>query len=392
MWPPEVGPESPKATWCRSPVRGRDYPRARMASSVLSTRTIVRIVLTVVACGVVLYLLYLVRDVMLLLFLSGFLAVALGPAVGFFHGHGVPRGLSILLVYLGLLLAIVVVGLIVVPPIAREVNSAAHDLPGNVRKLRENKTFRRYDDKYHVSKKLQQQADKLPGRISDAAKALSSVTVGVFSAATKLITVLTMTFFLLFDGERLIAFLLRLRGPTFERRYRALADDIYRSTAGYVAGNLAISVIAGLVTYVSLRVLGIGFAAPLAVLVALLDLIPLIGATIGAIAVGIVTLFYSFPTDTIVWVAIALVYQQVENNLLQPVIYRRTVAVPPLLVIVAILIGGGLLGVLGALVAIPVAAALQILARDVWARHPRRAGASAADVVVSEPGVPLEPA
>jgi predicted PurR-regulated permease PerM len=340
-----------------------------MAASAPSTRTIVRIVLTVVACGLALYLLYLVRDVLLLLFLSVFLAIALGPPVEFLGRHGVPRGFSILLVYLSVLLAIVLIGLIVVPPIAREVNSAAHDLPSKISKLRDNPTFRKYDDKYHISQKLRKQADKLPSRLADAAKALSSVTVGVFSAATKLITVLTMTFFLLLDGGRLVGFLLRLRGPTQEARYRALAGDIYRSTAGYVAGNLAISVIAGLVTYVTLRAMGIGFAAPLAVLVGLLDLIPLIGATIGAIAVGIVTLFYSFPTDTIIWIAVALVYQQVENNLLQPVIYRRTVAVPPLLVIVAILIGGGLLGVLGALVAIPVAAAVQIVVRDVWIRR-----------------------
>ena len=362
-----------------------------MGAGALGTRTIVRIVLTVVACGLVLYLLYLVRDVLLLLFVSGFLAVALGPPVGFFnHRLGVPRGVSILLVYLTMLLGIVAVGLIVVPPLAREINKAAHDLPGNVRKLRDNKTFRKYDDKYDISKKLEQQARKLPSRIDEAAKALSSVTVGVFSAATKLITVLTMTFFLLYDGERLIGFLLRLRGPTQERRFRRLADDIYRSTSGYVAGNLAISVIAGLVAYVSLKVLGIGFAAPLAVLVALLDLIPLIGATIGAIVVGIVTLFYDFPTDTIVWVVIALLYQQVENNLLQPVVYRKTVAVPPLLVIVAILVGGVLLGVLGALVAIPVAAAIQILVRDVYGR---RTGTISDDPpLTTEPGVPLEPA
>jgi predicted PurR-regulated permease PerM len=102
------------------------------------------------------------------------------------------------------------------------------------------------------------------------------------------------------------------------------------------------------------------------VLVAFLDLIPLVGATIGAAAVAVVAAFSDFPSDLIIWVVFALIYQQVENNVVQPLVYRRTVDVPPLLVIVAILIGGSLIGVLGALVAIPVAAAVQIVIKDYW--------------------------
>ena len=114
------------------------------------------------------------------------------------------------------------------------------------------------------------------------------------------------------------------------------------------------------------------FAVPLAVLMAFLDLIPLVGATLGGVTIAIVTLFNNFPTSTIVWVIVFIVYQQVENNVIQPVVYRRTVNVAPLAVIVAILIGGSLLGILGALVAIPVAATIQIIVRDLWEnREPR---------------------
>ena len=136
-----------------------------------------------------------------------------------------------------------------------------------------------------------------------------------------------------------------------------------------MAGNFIISVIAGLVTYVTLEILGVPFTVPLSVLMAFLDLIPLVGATIGGITIGLVTVFNDFPTATIVWAVVFIVYQQVENNVIQPVVYRRTVNVPPLAVIVAILIGSSLLGVLGALVAIPVAAAVQIVAKDVWRRR-----------------------
>jgi predicted PurR-regulated permease PerM len=162
---------------------------------------------------------------------------------------------------------------------------------------------------------------------------------------------------------------MRIRGPGREARYRRLGADIYRSVSGYVAGNLLISVTAGISTYIVLTILDVPFAVPLAVLMAFLDLIPLVGATLGGLAIGIVTVFNDFPTDLIVWAIFLLVYQQIENNVLQPVVYRKTVNVAPLAVIVAILIGGSLLGILGALVAIPIAATIQIIVRDVWSRR-----------------------
>jgi predicted PurR-regulated permease PerM len=354
-----------------------------MSPGGLTTRTVVRLVLTVVATLALLYMLYQVRSVLLLVFIAVFLAVALGPGVGFFRRRGVPRGLSILLVYVLLASGIVGVGLLIVPPIVTQVDQLAKDIPGYVQDLRNNKQFRKYDDKYHISDKINEQAAKLPSHLGDAAGALKSITVGVFGALVQLVTVLTMTFFLLLDGERLAGFLLRLRGPEHEERYRAIASDVYRSIAGYVAGNLMISVVAGLVAYITMLILDVPFAVPLAVLMAFLDLIPLVGATLGGLAIGIVTAFHDFPTDTIIWAVVFIVYQQIENNVIQPVVYRKTVNVPPLMVIVAILIGGSLLGILGALVAIPIAATVQIVVRDVWQR---RGGGPAPAAVPATPG------
>jgi predicted PurR-regulated permease PerM len=335
-----------------------------MNPNAIRTGTIARIFFTVAGLSALLYVLYLVRSTLVLVFIAIFLAVALGPAVDAFNRRGVPRGMSVMLVYLLIALAIVGVGLLVVPPVVTQVKGLSQDIPGYVQDLRTNKTFRKYDDRYDISRKINEQAAKLPSRLGEAAGALQAVTVGVFGALVKLVTVLTMTFFLLLDGGRMFRWLVRLRGPTRQERYTAIARDIYRSTAGYVAGNLVISVIAGTVAYITMAILGVPFAVPLAVLMAFLDLIPLVGATIGGVAIGIVTAFNDFPTDTIIWLIVFVVYQQVENNVLQPLVYRRTVDVAPLLVIVAILIGSSLLGVLGALVAIPVAAAIQIVVRD----------------------------
>jgi predicted PurR-regulated permease PerM len=331
-----------------------------------SGRAVAKVYLVVAALTGALYLAYLVRSILGLVFIAAFLAIALGPPVGFFHRLGVPRALSILLVYFLIAGAIVGVGLLVVPPIVRQVEGLANDIPRYLSDLRKNDTFRKYDKRYKITPKLEEQAKKLPSRLGSAASTLTSVTVGVFSKLVQLVTVLTMTFFLLLDGGRIVQFGFRILGPQREHRARAVASDIYGAVSGYVAGNLAISVIAGLVTYLTLTILGVPFSVPLAVLMAFLDLIPLVGATIGGVAVGIVTLFNDFPTSTIIWVIVFIVYQQVENNLLQPVVYRRTVDVHPLLVIVAILIGSALIGVLGALVAIPIAAAVQIVVRDLW--------------------------
>jgi predicted PurR-regulated permease PerM len=344
-----------------------------------SFRTLARVFFTLVLFAGGLYLVYLVRDVVVLLFIAVFLAVALGPAVDFFHRRLLPRALSILLVYLLGLIAVFLVGLLVVPPIVDQVEDLARKAPSYIRDIRNNPTLREYDDKYKITQKLEQQANKLPSVLSAAAGTLQSVTVGVFSAAVKLIAVLSITFFLLLDGQRLVNFVFGLMRPDREARYRVVAGQIYGAVAGYVAGNLIISVVAGLVTYTTLELLGVPFAVPLAVLVAFLDLIPLVGATIGSVFVGIVTLFVDFPTATIVWVIVTVVYQQAENHIVQPIVYRQTVDVRPLVVIVSILIGAALLGVLGALVAIPVAATVQILLRDWW---DRRQQARSSDVIL----------
>ncbi len=335
----------------------------------VSTRTIARVFFTLVGLAVLLYLLYLVRNVIGLILIAVFLAIALGPAVDLFARRGAPRSLAILGVFLSLFLSIFVIGLLVVPPVVEQVETLADDFPGYVDELRANDTLRRYDDKYDITAKLTEQASSLPSRLGDAASALQAVTVGVFSTILQLITVLTITFFLLLDGRRIMLFGLDQMPPERRARFAVVADDVYRSVGGYVAGALTIATICGLVTYTTLSLLGVDFAVPLSVLMAFLALIPLVGATLGGLVVGLVTLVHDFPADTIIWLVVAVVYQQVENSVLQPQVYRRTVDLHPLVIISAILIGASLLGVLGALVAIPIAAAAQILVRDYWAHR-----------------------
>jgi len=342
-----------------------------------STRAIVKVLLVTAATAAVLYLLYLVRSILGLVFISIFLAVAMGPGVDLYQKRArMPRGVAILFVYLTILGAIVGLGLLVVPPIVTGVNHFVGKVPTYVQDLRKNPTVRKYDNKYHVTEKLNKEAKKLPNRLGDAASALTSVTVGVFSAIFQLVTVLVLTFFFLLDGKRMVEWGLRQLPAERAERTRSVMGDVYQATSGYVVGNLIISVIAGTGTYIVLMILSVPFAVPLSVLMAFLDLIPLVGATIGGVGIGIVAAIADFPTALIVWAIYFIVYQQIENNILQPVIYRRTVALHPLVVLIAVLIGGSQLGVLGALIAIPVAAGLQILVKDWWRARKQRSGAT----------------
>ncbi|HEV7882440.1 MAG TPA: AI-2E family transporter [Solirubrobacteraceae bacterium] len=335
----------------------------------LTTRQIARILFTVAAFSGLLYLLVQIRSTLLLLGIAIFLAVALGPAVDVF-ARVLPRAAAILLVYVLIFCVFGGVLALVVPPVINGASDLSRNIPGYIDDLRNNKTIRNFDNKYNVTSRLTQEAQKLPSRLGDAAGALQSVAAGAFNAAFQLLTVLTMTFFLLLDGRRIANFLHRRAAHDHRERLRGILERTYKSTSGYVAGALTITSINGLLTLVVLSILGVPFAVPLAVLMSFFGLIPLVGATIGGVIILIVTLFTDFPSATIVYGIFLILYQQFENNVLQPVIFRRTVNVPPLAVIVAILAGSSLLGVVGALVAIPIAAALQIVLREYFGDPP----------------------
>lgn len=337
----------------------------------VSARAVAKVVVVAAAVVAGLYLAYLIRTVIGLFLIAAFFAVAIAPAVNWLDHRKVPRWVAILLVYLSIAAGIFGIGLIIIPPLVTGVESLSQDLPGYVDDLRNNKTFRDYDNRYHITENLKQQAKELPANLGNAAGTLRDVTVGVFSSFVQLFSILVITFFLVKDGSRLLEFFYKQLPGERSRRFRSIGGDISDAISGYVFGNFVISVLAGLVTYVTLRIIGVPFALPLAILFGFFDLVPLVGATLGGILVGIVVAFVAFPVGLIVWVVVLILYQQIENNLIQPYVYGRAVQLHPLIVIGAILVGASVLGVLGALMAIPAAAAVQAVVRDYWRiKHP----------------------
>ena len=337
-------------------------------------RTVLTATLTVVLVCVSLYLLYLLREPIGWLVLAAFLAVAISPAVRFL-GRYMKRGFAITLSYIALLLVPALLLTLLLPPVVGAVSDLIDEVPQYARDARsaiqDNPTLRNLDEDFGITGRIEEEAAKLPGRAGDAAAWLGDLGLGLVNSAFAGITILIMSIFLVGSGGGWIHGLLRTQPSARAKHLDSLLDRMGLAVGGYIAGALVQATIAGVLSFVVLLLIGAPFPAALAVVIALFDLIPMVGATIGAVIVGVVTLFANFPVATIVWTVWSIVYQQIENTVIQPRIQERAVGVHPLGVIVAVLFASKLFGVAGALLAVPIAAMVQILVQDWW--HFRRA-------------------
>jgi predicted PurR-regulated permease PerM len=342
----------------------------------MDTRTILRAVLTTVAVVALLYVLFLLRRPIGWLVVAAFVAIAVSGPVGLF-ARRMPRGAAIALVYLLLVLLPVALGVLIVPRMVEQASALAADLPGHVESLRQTGLFERLDERFDAGARLQELADDAPDRLGDAAGTLASIGVGVVDSLFALFTILVLSVFMVGSGPRWARSALDLAPSEHRPRLERASADVAAAVAGYVRAQLGIAVIAAISGYLVMTLLGVPFREPLAVVIGLASLIPVVGAPLWGVIVGLVTLTSGFPTTTILWVVWAVVYPQIENYVLQPQLQRRAVDVEPFVIIVAVLFGGTLLGIVGALLAIPAAATLQIALREWWAwRREERAAAA----------------
>jgi predicted PurR-regulated permease PerM len=329
----------------------------------VSARVVLRVVLVVVLVVLALYLVYLLRRPLTWIFVAGFLAIALSGPVNFLQ-RSMKRGFAIAIVYVALILVPVLLAALLVPPVVEQLNLLVDNLPGYVADLQEfvaeNDRLRELEEDYNITAELQNQASSLPGRVGDAAGILSDIGLGLVNSVFAGVTIIVLSLFMIGSGRHWLDWLAERQGEERSEWIKRLFDRIGNAVGNYVAGALGQALVAGVLAYIVLLILGVPYAGSLAVVIFLLDLVPLVGATLGAIIVGVITLFEDFPTVTIVWVIWSIIYQQVENNVIQPRIQARAVQVHPFVVLVSVLFGSTLFGVLGALLAIPVAAAIQI--------------------------------
>jgi predicted PurR-regulated permease PerM len=283
-------------------------------------------------------------------------------------------------VYVAALVAIAGVLAILLPPLISQVNDFANALPGYVHDLTHGRGSLGFlERKYHVVERTRTAVQSGgASSIAGSASTVLSVTQSIVSGVVGGITIAFLTFFMLLDGPAWVERAYGLLRPDREQRWRRLGSEIYRIVAGYVTGNLLISLIAGTGASIVLLILGVPFPLALGLVVFILDLIPLAGATLAAVILALVALSHSL-TAAIVVVVYFVVYQQIENHLLQPLVYGRTVQLSPLAALMAVLIGAELGGVLGALGAIPVAGAIRAVVDDWLVRRQADQRAATAD-------------
>lgn len=334
-------------------------------------RAILTVIGVVLAVAVALEVLWVTRSVIIWVLIACFFAMALNPAVDTLVGRGLSRGPAVGIVFTGAILLIVGIAATFVPTLIREVNDLAEAVPDYIDDLTRGRGRLGFLERdYQIVEKAREAIEKSGvGGVLGLSNTALSLTKSVLNAVIATVTIAFLTLFMLLEGPAWVEKIYGLMDEKSQPRWRKVGSDIYRIVGGYVTGNLAISLIAGVVSTAVLLGLGVPYAVALGLIVALLDLIPLAGATIAAIIVSAVGFLHS-TTAGIVLVIFFILYQQLENHVLQPLVYGHTVRLSPLVVLIAVLMGAELAGVIGALGAIPLAGSIQVIVVD-WFAHRR---------------------
>ena len=329
-----------------------------------------------------------VRRILILVVIAAVLAVGLEPAVRHLQRIHIKRGWATLLIFLGFIAFIALFAALVVPPLVREARQLASDIPGYVRRLQHSSGWiGGLERKYHFAEKLQHATSDLPHLLSRSFGTILGITASVAAFIFNMLTIAILTIYFMLALPRLRTDSSGLMHPEQRMRYLSLLDEAVTKVGGYVSGNIVVSIIAGVGAFIALTIIGVPFAAALAVFVAITDLLPVVGATIGAIACVLVAAFSSVG-DAIATGIYFIVYQQVENYVIVPRVMKRAIDLSPAAAIVSTLIGGSLAGFAGALLALPVTAMAKVVVKEVVRR---RDEAHAAETSPVQEAVQTEP-
>ena len=355
---------SPRAVPASPASPGSDQPRRRRLTIDVTTQAVAKIVVGLLVLGFVGDTLGRMRDIFVWVLAATFLAIALNPLVERLEGR-LGRRLAATVVFAGFVIGFIAVFAALVLPFVTQVDQLTTALPKAISDARQDTTVKRLDTRFHIADKAKEHLDSVPTVVFGAAGT-------VLGGAVAISTIFFLTLFLLYELPGIGRVILGQIPPERRPRVIAAAQHMNRTIGGYVAGNLVISVVCGVATTLMLYALGVPYALALGVFMAIFDLIPLVGATIGSLVViASAFLFVDVRAGVIMFVLVN-VYQQVENHILQPLIYGRTVQIPSLTVLVAVLCGGAMLGLVGALLAIPIAATIQAVASELLEERAER--------------------
>jgi predicted PurR-regulated permease PerM len=300
-------------------------------------------------------------SLLLLIGVAFFVALGLEPAVSWLARKGLPRWAAVTAVLIAVMAVLAGSFAAAVPPLVRQVRQSIDQAPQYIQRVSDHSSWiGRLADHFHVQQRITETVNGSGGPV--LAEAVKAGTV-VFGASADLLVVTVLTVYFLVDLPRIRATLYRLVPHSRRPRAILIGDQVYAKVGAYVLGNIAISVVAGVATFIWLVIFGVPYPLLLGVFVALLDLIPF-GSTVAGFIVAAVALTVSVPT-ALATLAFYLVFRLAEDYLLVPKVIGRAVKVPPVATLLAVLVGGAMLGIVGALVAIPIAAALQLCAQEI---------------------------
>jgi predicted PurR-regulated permease PerM len=341
-------------------------PQPEVRIVTVRPRTVISVIGLTVLVLAVLLLAYLAWQVLTWILIAMFLAVALNPAVEFFVRRGVRRPLAATFVFVLTLMTVVGIGFLFIPPLISQIQDFVEAVPDFIDDLTAGRGPLGFlQDDYQIVDRIRDAIEKQGvGGVLGLSLPVLDIVRSVVTAVVGVITIVFLTYFMLLDGPRTVDRFLALLPDTTRPRWERVGDELYRTVSGYVTGNLLISFFAAVFTTIVLFAIGSSYAIALAVVVAIFDLIPLAGATIATIIVATIVFIETDWVRCLIVVAAFIAYQQFENHVLQPLVYGRTVKLSPLAVLCAVLIGAQLAGILGALLAIPVAASLLAIGRE----------------------------
>ena len=330
----------------------------------------VRTLLQLLGFGVLVALAILSLGTLLSIFLAAVLALGLDPVVSALVKRGWKRGAASLVVFAALFVAVFVLVLVSAGPVWDEITDFVQQLPAYWDELTQKPAFQNFLDTAGADDKIRDLLKDLAAGLPDAANALLGAAGGIFGSVLSLVTLTFLALFLLMERPSITDWLFGFTPPAVESRWRPVVENSIVAVSSSLIGNVAISVIAGLVSGISAWALGLPFPVVLGVIAGLLDLIPQVGATVAAVILTAVALTVG-TTEAVIMVIIQLVYQQLENYVIYPIVYRQAVELTGFTTIVSVLIAGSLLGVVGAILAVPFAAIIKTVLREAGA--PRRA-------------------
>jgi predicted PurR-regulated permease PerM len=328
-----------------------------------------RTLATIAAFGFLVFLAIVSLGTLLSIFVAAVLALGIDPVVSALVKRGWGRGKASLLVFAATFVAVFVLFLLVLGPVWDQITDFVHQLPAMWDQVQQQDWFQKLISTGGADDKIREGLKNLASGLPEAATTLLGAAGGVFGSILSLVTLTFLSLFLVMERPMITNWLFGFTPPATEARWRPVVEESIRAVSQSLLGNIAISVVAGTYAFLSCVILGLPFPLVLAVIAGFLDLIPQIGATIASVILIIVALTVG-TTEAVIMLVLQLIYQQVENYIIYPIVYRQAVELSPFTTIVAVLIAGTILGVVGAILAVPFAATVKIVMRE--AGRPRR--------------------